>query len=378
MKILHCPTTVGGNPQGLARAERELGYDSESLTLAQTVFQFPTDHVIWQEEDNLLVREYKRWKAIYYALKTYDVIHYNAGSSLAPRKIRQELTGYRKILKIIYHAVYGGPFSYLDLKLAKRKKIVTAMTYQGSDARQGEYCIKNYPIHFCHNKKKVYYSSEGDKVKQEQIDTVDHHADLIYAVNPDLLNVLPDRAKFMPYASVDPREWKAKPLPIEPNQVLHIVHAPSNRDIKGTEYVLSAFERLKKEGIPFRYTLVEGMTNREARKVYETADILIDQLLIGYYGALAVELMALAKPVICYMREEDLKYMPSAMVRDMPIIGATPDTVYDVLKACLTIDKEKLRDIGLSSRRYVEAYHDPVKIAQVLIEDYQRVLQKKT
>jgi glycosyltransferase involved in cell wall biosynthesis len=374
MKILHCPTTVGGNPQGLAKAERELGHDSQSLTLSQTVFQYPVDQLVWQDKDNLLVREYKRWKVIFHALRSYDVLHFNYGSSLAPRKVRQELTGYRKVLKAVYQAVYGGPLSFLDLKIAKRKGIVTAVTYQGSDARQGEY----YPIHFCHNPGKAHYTPEGDKIKRAQIETVDHYADLIYALNPDLLNVLPARAKFIPYASVDPKEWKPKPLPKAPNAVPHIVHAPSNRDIKGTEYVLSAFERLKKEGVPFRYTLVEGMTNQKAREIYETADLLVDQLLIGYYGGLAVELMALAKPVICYIREKDLQHMPQEMVRDMPIINATPNTIYEVLKACLTTDKAELRDIGLSSRNYVETYHDPIKIAAKLVSDYKAIqIQRK-
>jgi hypothetical protein len=111
--------------------------------------------------------------------------------------------------------------------------------------------------------------------------------------------------------------------------------------------------------------------------VYETADILIDQLLAGYYGGLAVELMSLAKPVICYMREEDFKHMPQDMVRDMPVINATPDELYEVLKRCLTTDKHKLRDIGLASRKYVETYHDPIQIAANLISDYKSIQEQK-
>ena len=68
------------------------------------------------------------------------------------------------------------------------------------------------------------------------------------------------------------------------------------------------------------------LSNKEARKRYETADILIDQLLAGWYGGLAVELMALGKPVICYIREDDLKYIPKEMRDELPIINA--NTLY--------------------------------------------------
>src|SRR6058998_2007963 len=48
----------------------------------------------------------------------------------------------------------------------------------------------------------------------------------------------------------------------------------------------------------------------------ETADLLVDQLLTGWYGAVAVEMMALGKPVVCYLREDDLKFIDSRMRAD--------------------------------------------------------------
>ena len=55
--------------------------------------------------------------------------------------------------------------------------------------------------------------------------------------------------------------------------------------------------------------LIEGMTYEQARQVYPTADLLIDKVLAGWYGGVAVELMALAKPVVCYIREGDLRFI---------------------------------------------------------------------
>ena len=43
LRVLHCPTAVGGNPPALSRALRELGADSHSVTLAPNPFGYPVD-----------------------------------------------------------------------------------------------------------------------------------------------------------------------------------------------------------------------------------------------------------------------------------------------------------------------------------------------
>ena len=116
------------------------------------------------------------------------------------------------------------------------------------------------------------------------------------------------------------------------------------------------------------------MSNREARKIYESADLLVDQLLCGWYGGLAVELMALGTPVVCYIREEDLHFIPEKMRNKLPIIKATPDTVYEVLKEWLTVRKQELPRQGKVSRDYVVLWHDPYKTAKMIKADYETAL----
>jgi len=213
-------------------------------------------------------------------------------------------------------------------------------------------------------------------MKRDRIRYVEHYADLIYALNPDLLNVLPERAKFLPYASVDLQQWVPGVIRDVP-AVPHVVHAPSHREVKGTAYLMDAVRRLQSEGVSFEFTLVEGISNTDAKKLYQSADLLVDQLFAGFYGALSVEFMALAKPVICYMREEDMHYLPEAMVQDLPIIQAEPSTIYDTLKQWLTTRKDELADRGKAGRKFVEQWHDPVKIAAQLKHDYETTLHSK-
>lgn len=376
LKILHAPTTVGGNPHSISRAEKKLGYDSHSLTLEQNYFAYEADEVVFDNKKLLIVNEAKRWMSVFKSLKNYNILHYNFGQTIAPTIHYPQTNQYRKWKVFLYSDVYCRLTEFVDLRIAKLLRKVVAVTYQGDDARQADYCKKNYPIHFVHEVSKNYYSEKAERLKRKRIKTFDKYADLIYAVNPDLMNVLPKRTKFMPYASVDPKLWT--PVWSDENPPIpHIVHAPSHREIKGTKYILDAFERLKKEGVPFKFSLVENMPNAEARKVYETADILIDQLLAGYYGALAIELMALGKPVICYMREEDMTHLPAGMWEDCPIIQATPDSIYRVVKNAITAGKKDLLERGQKSRAYAEKWHDPEKIAASLVNDYERILTRK-
>jgi glycosyltransferase involved in cell wall biosynthesis len=266
-------------------------------------------------------------------------------------------------------------FEFADLPILKTLKKGICVTYQGDDARQKEFSLKNFEITAANHVDENYYPPGSDKIKQERIALFDKYADRIYAVNPDLLHVLPARAEFLPYANIDIREWR--PTPKENSRKPVLIHAPTSQQAKGTVFILQAVERLKAEGVPFEFVLVEGLPNSEARKLYERADLLVDQLLIGWYGGIAVELMALAKPVVCFVRDSDLKFIPTQMRDEIPIINANPNTIYKVLKDWLTIYRDRLPEVGEKSRAYVESWHDPIKIATRLRKDYETIVASK-
>jgi glycosyltransferase involved in cell wall biosynthesis len=375
LKVLHCPTTVGGHSQGLSKAERELGLDSRSVAFKQNYYNYAVDRVIFKNR-SFIWNEFARWFFIIRALKKYDVIHYNFGTPLSPCRVSEETGKRPKWLKKLFNLLYAAPFEAIDIKGSHLLNKVIAVTYQGDDARQGDYCRKHYPVHFVHEVEPDYYTPQTDELKRQRISTFEKYADLIYALNPDLLNALPKRTQFLPYASVDPKLWTPHFINNTPDNP-HLVHAPSHRLVKGTRFLLEAVERLTSEGIKFHFTLVAGLSNAEAKRIYESADILVDQLLAGWYGGLAVELMALGKPVICYLRESDMHYLPSGMYEETPIIKAAPDSIYTVLKEWLTVRKSELRERGIQSRAYVEKWHDPIKIAAKVKSDYEDALRRK-
>jgi glycosyltransferase involved in cell wall biosynthesis len=159
--------------------------------------------------------------------------------------------------------------------------------------------------------------------------------------------------KKYPYIGVEDHERK-----------LRIVHAPSVPKVKGTEYVVKAVEDLKAEGYEIELDLVKNMPHQEAVEHYKQADIVVDQLFVGWYGVFAIECMALGKPVCVYIQEDLKSYLPKAP----PLVATSPrDLSVDLRRL---IEDEALRSrIGKTARVFVEQVHDADKIAKYLVKD---------
>jgi glycosyltransferase involved in cell wall biosynthesis len=379
IRVLHAPTTVGGNPQGLSTALKRLGCQSHSMTLFQNYFQYPADVVIWSERDGILKREYKRLFAILREISNYDIIHFNFGTTIAYPyacpSLGECLSSLTKSSHLL-RALYLNALQLFELQMLKHANIPMFVTYQGDDARQGDYCLAHFDISIAAQVDSDYYNAQTDNFKRRSIKRLVKYCEQIYSVNPDLLHVLPDRAKFVPYSNILLEEWSPCYTQQE-NRPLRILHAPSHRKAKGTDLILAALDNLRAKGFKFEFVMVEGVNNTEARKLYRKADILIDQLFAGWYGGLAVELMALGKPVIVYIREDDLRYIPVQMAAELPFLKATPDSIEDCLRRVLTMPRDELVSLARRSRVFVERWHDTMKIAAAIKADYETALRKR-
>ena len=60
-------------------------------------------------------------------------------------------------------------------------------------------------------------------------------------------------------------------------------------------------------------------------KEINNADLIVDQLIIGWYAMFAIESMALEKPVICYLREDLAIFIHKKILicENLPLINAT-------------------------------------------------------
>ncbi len=373
-KVLHAPSSVGGNPQVLSRALQVLGVDSCSLVVSQNYLAYQADRVLQRPGESLVMREFKRIWAILFYLPRFDVIHYNAGTTLASAYAFSPRPGRRaRDLMRRGYAAYLRVLQRFELAYVRRLGMKIFVTYQGDDARQGDYSLEHFPINIASQVDEGYYCAASDAFKRRSIKMLSSVASQLYSVNPDLMHVLPASTRFTPYSHVFLDDWKPLYSQCE-NRPLRIVHAPSNRKVKGSELIIRALNSLREQGFEFELLLVEGMSNDKARKVYESADVLVDQLFAGWYGGLAVELMALGKPVLVYIRDEDLGFIPEQMKADLPFLQITPTTVEEALRDLLLMPREQLLALGKRSRAFVERWHDPLNIARDIKRDYERAM----
>jgi glycosyltransferase involved in cell wall biosynthesis len=372
------PSTVGGNAQGLSRQLRALGVDSESWAFQQAYFNYPCDRILWSPEVGPLTREFKRLGAILEAARTADVIHFNFGTTLAspvaPRAGAAEpfvARWRRRFLRLYWDAL-----QLAELGLYRLAGIAMFVHYQGDDARQGDRSRAMFRISIAENVGPEYYDDASDRFKRRMIRRMARFCRAIYTVNPDLLHVLPPGSRFVPYSHISLEEWTPSyPDPADTSP-LRIGHAPSHRGAKGTDALIHAVEELRAEGHKVELVLVEGVSHQAARKQYERIDVLVDQLYAGWYGGVAVEAMALGKPVLVYIRHEDLGGVPEAMRSELPFVEVEAATLRNRLRDLVQMPRTELHRLGRRSRAFVERWHNPQRIAAEIKGDYEAALHR--
>ena len=352
MNILHLPDNVAGNASGLAAGERALGHQSSVLALHRSPYGFPADRQLAVEERGRLGRIATYLATFLRVRSGYDLYHFAFGSSL-------------------WHFPARGLY-LLDLPFysARAKKVVT---YQGCDARQkyptmrrnegvGERIAACFETE-CYGG--MCNSGRKDRERQASIEKAARHADHLFALNPDLLHFLPrEKASFLPYAIDGFDRLPARSGPFFAGDVVHIVHAPTQRAAKGSSYVLRALAGLE-EAFPgrLRVTLVENVDRATALRIIATADLLIDQVLIGWYGGVAVEAMKMGVPVACFINDRDLALIPPAMAAEMPLLRVTPFDLKDRLAAFLR-ERDQAPELARRGTEYVARWHDPRAVAR--------------
>jgi glycosyltransferase involved in cell wall biosynthesis len=324
LRVLHSPINIAGGPGALSQGLRELGVESTLLVFNERPFERGFDVNLELRDtsrlSNVPLNLPKQLRTFAWAVPRFDVFHFHAGLTLLPRKLN--LPALRALRKGIVFQSWGSDLRSRD----------------ASDVR---------------------YLRSADAV----------------IVGSYLTRRLAPRGRWPDYDVVHPAivldDWA--PAPTEPGDVLRIAHAPSKRAVKGTDAVIATVESLRNRGVPIELDLIEGVPNREARRRYAAADVVIDQLLIGWYGMLAIESMALAKPVVVHLDEEAAAETEEAFGLELPLVRASEGTLEDVLAELVEM-RGSLPELGQRSREYVEQVHAHTKVARKVLDIYERVM----
>lgn len=359
VRILHGPTNVGNQAWTLSRAERVLGLASDVVQNYGTWIGYPADKTLSKYAKNKSVAYLRRAMFSLSAPMRYDVIHYYFGRSFML---------WDDFGMALGRSADEDARCLRDVRLAKHLGRRLFMTLQGCDARQADRSNSFNAVTMCKpGACPAFAGCTGgiDAMRRSMIDTLLPLMDRVFFLNPELGHVVP-KGEFLPYANVDVTgETIALP---DPGRRLRIVHAPSNAGIKGTPLILAALESLRSR-FDFELVLIENMPHAEAIRRYRSADIAIDQVLAGWYGGFAVELMAMGKPVAAYIRDEDRRFVPPMLWDDMPILRLDPRTLVEDLARILSNPGALVAE-GERARRYAERWHDPLKIARALTAVY--------
>ncbi|MFZ5984796.1 MAG: hypothetical protein ACOYXN_10570 [Acidobacteriota bacterium] len=152
--------------------------------------------------------------------------------------------------------------------------------------------------------------------------------------------------------------------PIREKGEITIVHAPTNRRKKATEFVIAACHAVCSKGLPVRLELIEGMPYNEVRRACESADIAVDQVLYGWNGKFSLEMMTMGVPVVCCIRDYLRSFRP-----DLPIVNANPDNLAQVLES-LVLDRARRPQLAQEGPAYVSKYHSLDVILDQLLGIY--------
>jgi len=305
LRVTHCPVNVAGIPWENVQALRRRGVEARLVVFNRGRLHPEAD---WSLERHgpLPRRLATQFSALAKLLPKTDVFHFYFGLTLVP------------------------PSLQFPILRAARKKCV--YHYLGSDIRG----------------KRPDQLRDGKRAGAEIVGS--------YAA----LRWVPEAHVVPP--GLDLRDYTPSPPSDNPRPL--IVHAPSNRERKGTRYVVEACESL-----PVDLDIVEGVPHDQARERYARADIVVDQLNAGWHGVFALEAMALGKPVLAHLDQATVDRSAEGYGVRLPIIPAAKDTLADAMRP-LVENPPLRRKIGAQSRTYVEQVHDIDRVADRLIAVY--------
>ncbi len=330
MRVLQAPSEIAGQTGILARALRDIGVEAWSLATNPTFAHYSVDEMQSYDDMGALPRYLGYAGNLIRHADKWDVFHFHFGRTLVPPHNPDAPLYHLLGRKVIYH-------------------------YHGCDVRNRAHMLSTHERSTCTECQPFCLPKRQHRILAE----AQRCADAELVSTPDLLASAP-RAQHVQVAA-----WLAD-YPVHPAREIPrlVLHAPTNRLIKGTRFVEAAFELLRPRFPSVEFRTIEKLPWKELQRLLADCDLFVDQTLMGWYGMVSVEAMAMGKPTLSYIRPD---FEPR--LRNCPIVRTTVETLADDL-ASLLGDAPRRRELGAASRDYVEREHDAHRIAHRLVDLY--------
>ena len=135
--------------------------------------------------------------------------------------------------------------------------------------------------------------------------------------------------------------------------------------------MLRTRELVRNLGIEESVVFLPLLSSNKMRLFYDKADVVADQFLCGAFGCTCLEAMAMERPVLISINEEDVVREYGEM---MPVLNCrTPEQICENL--LLMRDEPERREIGKKARKWVVKHHDKNLVAKKLLSTYSEILK---
>ncbi|MCI4065252.1 hypothetical protein MRQ36_22865 [Micromonospora sp. R77] len=181
----------------------------------------------------------------------------------------------------------------------------------------------------------------------------------VFVSTPDLLSYLPS-ATWLP-VTVDPRQWST-PRPAFAGGPPVVLHRPSRSrpPIKGTQVIDPILREMAARGL-IRYLAPERVPHDAMPALVARADVVVDQILGGYYGVAAVEGLAAGRLVVGYVCPATRAAMPE----EPPVVDAPAQAFVEVM-ARIVADPGSFAQQAAAGPAFVRRWHDGTAAAEAL------------
>jgi glycosyltransferase involved in cell wall biosynthesis len=267
-----------------------------------------------------------------------------------------ELTAYalREVTHVLFEAgrpMFGqqrGQMWTTDVPMLDQAGIKHGLVFHGSEIRDPALHRARYqwsPFRDADEELTTRLQSANDLMRRH----LEGYDGPVFVTTPDLLEFVEDGI-WLPL-TVDAEEFLST-QPVLEREVPVVLHAPSASALKGSVYVDPVLTDLDARGL-IKYQRVQGVPHSELAEMVRSADIVVDQLLLGSYGVFACEAMAAGRVTVGHVADPVRDLLPT----DLPIAEATPGDFAEVIER-LVAERDTARKIADAGPTYVRELHD--------------------
>ncbi|KKW01478.1 MAG: hypothetical protein UY52_C0009G0035 [Parcubacteria group bacterium GW2011_GWC2_49_9] len=343
-KRIFVSTKSAGAPgiYAFTRVLRRQGIQIDFWNLSANKYNFNFDLTLPRTKlkiVNLIIR----LMYFFYCILHYDIFHFYSMSCFFNSKF--ELLLLNKCNKYVINTFAGSEAFDIQRSVLEDKQLSAYYEYARSKPQS----------YFVNHKKNVEF-------------TIKHSKEI--AINgPWLIDSISRFDAIIPYSRPIPESKTVASNKSRENFI--ILHAPTNQGIKGTKYIVNTIKHLKAQGLKIELLLPDQISHEALLALIQEADIVIDQILMGWYGGFAVEVMARGKPVIAYLKTSYRQAVDFG--NTIPIINASVRTLGDVLTH-FYYHQDELHELSEPGREFVKKIHAPEVIAAQYAKLYEKAL----